>query len=257
MTIWVDPRIGSRELLPYFSPYGVTVELEKLEFGDVMFQGNGPSGVEFIGIERKIITDLIQSMRSNRLSGHQLRGLLETYQHVELVVEGVFRCGTSGELEINYGRDWRAFRLGRGGRPMMFAEMSHYLMTLENVCGVKVVCTANQVQTVAHIVSVYRWYNDKEWDQHNSHDKIYVPELGDERAKGGGGRRVGFQMRKPPGPVELVASTFPGVSSKAWEFGKVYKRVEDMVNDSVEGLCKVEGIGKVGAQKIHKWLRGG
>ena len=58
------------------------------------------------------------------------------------------------------------------------------------------------------------------------------------------------------GPVELVAAQLPGVSKKAFEFGKKFKSVFALVNAEERSLSEVDGIGKKGAGKIYRWLRG-
>ena len=95
--ILIDDRMGSKELLPLFRPYDVTVELSHLEYADIAFFGNGPTGPELVGIERKTLHDLVNSMRSRRLSGYQLPGLMAAYAWVYIVVEGVWRAGDGGE----------------------------------------------------------------------------------------------------------------------------------------------------------------
>ena len=95
--ILLDDRTGSGELLPLFRPYDAPVELARLDFGDACWLGNGATGPELVGVERKTIHDLVSSMRSKRLSGYQLPGLLRTYDWVYLLVEGVWRCGGRGE----------------------------------------------------------------------------------------------------------------------------------------------------------------
>lgn len=244
----IDPRIGSGELLPFFKPYDVAVEIHPLEYGDIMWCGNGPSGPELVGVERKRLSDLVSSMRSNRLSGHQLPGLLAMYEWVYVLVEGVWRAGVGGEVEMLCGRDWVPLRVGP--RWVMFSEVDHYLATLEHKAGVSVHFTQDPKQTAAWLVSRYKWWNDKTWDKHGSHEAIYAPY--EERQ----GRRRGSFVSKPVGPVEMVASQFPGVSKKAYEFGKKFSSVLGMVSAEEKVLAEVEGIGKKGAKRIHEWLRG-
>lgn len=245
--IYLDPRIGSGELLPQFKPYDVEVEVMQLAFGDACWWGNGFDGPTFVGAERKILTDLVASMRSNRLSGYQLPGLLEMYTWVYLVVEGVWQCGDNGEVVMLLGRNWVPLRVG--SRPVLFREIDHYLATLEHKRGVTVKYTSGPKQTAAWMVSRYKWWTDKDWVKHDSDEAIYAPYEENVRA-----RRASFTSKKV-GPVEIVASQLPGVSRKAYEFGKKFNSVVEMVNADVKVLETVEGIGKKGAVKIHGWLR--
>src|SRR5262245_60611921 len=234
--IWLDPRVGSGELLPYFKPYDVDVEVQQLEYGDACFWGEGVEGPTLIGVERKVSNDLVASMRSNRFSGHQLPGLLETYTWTYLVVEGIWQAGKTGEIEvIANGGKWVS--LHTGSRTVLYREVDHYLSTLEHKCGLNIVRTSNRGQTVAWLVSRYKWWQ-KEWRKHDSDEAIYAPY--EERANG---RRASFVPRRA-GPVEVVASQFPGVDRKAYSLGKRFKSVRELVNANVKEFEEVDGIGK-------------
>lgn len=247
--IWLDPREGSKELLPYFKPYDVPVELQQMAAGDLAFWGNGADGPVLVGIEHKTIHDLISSMRTNRLSGHQLTGLLETYAFIILIVQGIWRCGKTGEIEVHVGaRKWITLRIG--SRSVLYREVEHYLATLEHRVGVVVKFVPDYEQSVAFIVSRYKWWTEKDWYKHDSFEAIYAP-YEDKIAS-----RRGTFTRRTVGPVELVAAQMPGVSKKAYEFGKLFKSVEAMVNADEKQLAAVDGIGKKGANRIYHWLRG-
>lgn len=247
--ILLDPRVGSGELLPYFKAYDVAVsDEEQLDCGDAWWWGCGHDGMVMVGAERKIITDLISSMRTNRLSGFQLSKLLSTYAFTYLIVEGIWQCGADGSIEVpTGGGKWTPLRVG--SRSVLYREVDHYLATLEHRCGVTVKYTSNKAQTVAYLISRYKWW-EKEWYKHDSFEAIYAPY--EERAQT---RRGSFTIRTA-GPVEVVAAQFPGVSKKAWEFGKKFRNVHDLINAEEKRLGEIDGIGKKGALKIYNWIRG-
>lgn len=246
--ILLDPRIGSGELLPYFKPYDIPVEVQQLDFADACWWGCGHDGPVLVGAERKIITDLIASMRSNRLSGFQLPGLLDMYGFVYLIVEGIWQCGADGCIEVP-GAHGKWIPLRVGSRSVLYREVDHYLATLEHRCGVTVKYTANRGQTVAYLVSRFKWW-EKDWYKHDSFEAIYS-NYEDKVVS-----RRGVFTRRTVGPVELVAAQFPGVSKKAYEFGKTFATVHAMVNAEEKRLGEIEGIGKKGAKRIWNWLRG-
>jgi ERCC4-type nuclease len=249
MTILLDYRIGSKELLPHFKPYDVPVELSTLDFGDLAFWGNGHDGPVLVGIELKNISDLVSSMRSNRLSGHQLPGLMNMYGFVIVIVQGIWQCGKNGEVEtIGHGGKWWPLRIG--SRPVLYREVDHYLATLEHRCGIVVKYTSNAGQTAAFVISRYHWWNDKDWHKHDSHEAIYNGYQ--DRVTS----RRGSFVRRTVGPVEQVASTLPGIDRKAYEFGKRFKCVRDLVNATEKELEQVDGVGKKGAKRIVEWLSG-
>ena len=106
--ILIDNRTGSKELFPLF-PKG-SAKLCHLPFGDFSFVGNGPDEMPLnIGIERKQIREVAGEMSAGRLVGHQVPGLLATYQVVYLIVEGRWR-----------GIPRRAYSKPRGGSGRMW-----------------------------------------------------------------------------------------------------------------------------------------
>ena len=81
--ILVDDRIGAVEIAPLLGSPNVTC---RLEFADFAWSGNGPDGQVDIGVERKSLLDLLASMTTGRLSGHQMVGLTAQYDWVYLLV---------------------------------------------------------------------------------------------------------------------------------------------------------------------------
>ncbi len=251
--IVLDDRKGSGELLRFFRPFDVMVAASRLEYGDACWPGNGPTGDCLIGLERKRITDLVQSMRDRRLSGHQLPGLVETYEFVYLVVEGYFRPGDHGELEERRGKnDWRS--LG-----VMYREVDNHLSTLELKCGVIVRRTSTPQETVTLIVNLYKWWNDKTWDKHRSHRQVYAPTPEALVTS----RKVRFvspetMIRRKYGDsavlVWKMAAQIPGLDAKAEKAAAYFRTVRRMANARVEDWIKA-GFGKVLAGKCVEALR--
>src|SRR5271169_4444109 len=125
--ILLDDRVGSHELLPYFSPYGVQVESTRLDYGDACWVGKGPDGDCMVGVERKTIGDFISSMRGKRLAGHQLPGLMSSYEFTYLIVEGIYRPGETGELEQRQGHGKGKSGWGWKGMGVRYREVDNHL----------------------------------------------------------------------------------------------------------------------------------
>ena len=100
--ILVDPRAGSRELIPLLEAYGsprripVQLAAEEMPAGDFLFEGNGPYGRVRVGVERKTIPDLINSRDQGRLMGTgkspgQVHKMMEQFDYSWLLVEGIWR----------------------------------------------------------------------------------------------------------------------------------------------------------------------
>ncbi len=246
--IWIDNRAGSNDLAKYLSPYGLEVELCRLPSADIAWYGKGqrdgePCDVR-VGYELKTISDLVASMRDNRLSGQQLPAMLEDYDHVGLIVQGVWRCGEDGLIQVmSYRGGWMTLNLGRRG--ILYKELAHYLSTLTHRLNVTVDRTSDYMQTAAYVACEYSWWNDKDWQEHDSFNAIYAPVES----------RIGNKRLKVAGNVECIAAQLPGIGRKAWEFRKWFKTPVEIANANVKDLMRVDGVGKTGAEKIYRWWR--
>ena len=166
----VDDRQGSAELAPLLARLGLPVEVCRLPFGDVAFAGRGIQGAPIdIGIELKTLGDLASSLRTDRLAGYQLPGLLSTYDHVWLIVEGVYGCDKQGQVTTT-GHRGRATTLH--GK-MALAELEGRLLSLEVQAGVHVKQTFARWHTVKVVERLYRYWTDRNADEHRSHVAIH------------------------------------------------------------------------------------
>lgn len=169
----VDRRVGSKDLLSPLRYAGHEAELVELEFADVAFSGLGAKGASVdIGIELKTLNDLVGSLRSGRLAGHQLPGLRAKYEHAWLVVEGLWRSNDRGFVVTYQGKS-------RGWVPlhgkMTASEMEKQLLTLELCGGLHVRYTNSRADTVRFVSTLYRWWTDVAQDQHTSHLAVHQP----------------------------------------------------------------------------------
>ncbi len=242
MTLRIDNRIGSVELAPLFQSYGIKPIMCRLEFGDLEFHGNGQHGTCAIAVERKRINDLVSSIQSKRLSGHQLPGMARQYDYAYLIVEGVWRPAENGQLEIRSHGSWSQAYCGQ----VTYRQIDNYLSTLEIKSGMIYRRTYNELETVAVIVDLMRWW-EKEWDDHHSHDVKYQPADGPE------GRRLRMTL---PSQVELVARTLPGLDRKARRVAKRFTTVKDMIQATQDDWLTIDGIGPVLSVRIMEALHG-
>jgi ERCC4-type nuclease len=227
--ITIDRRQGSGELLRLF-PAG-RANIGDLEYGDFSLLGNGPGGIPvFIGVERKTLSDLINSTLSGRLQGHQLPGLLSSYNYTYLVVEGVWKV-KDGNIQ-----QWR-----KGGwvrERGMSAHALHALVnTLSIITGVNVVRTDSPAGTVDWLLDLHDWWI-KPYNRHRGH--------------------LGFQVEPrastlldKPSLVRRVAKELPGIG---WERSKVvadhFRSVLEMVVADERRWQEIPGIGPVLARSV-------
>lgn len=243
----IDSRVGSKELQPYINP-AITPTLCRLEYADVSFFGNGydspndiPNLVN-IGIERKTITDLISSIESGRLSGHQLTGLINSYNYVYLLVEGLWQSNPkTGILEIYKAHKWQAFE---HGRPHTGTEINNYLNTLAVKCNVKIWRTSDIRQSGRWISDLYLWWQ-KSWDKHKAHQQSYQePEE--------------IAPLIPATPMQNMLKA--GIKNLGWKKARIvseeFPTMLDLALADVKVLTALPGIGKIQASKILETVRG-
>ena len=170
MSLTVDPRIGSGELLPDLQALGLTAELAHLDFGDIQCIGRGPEERPvLIGVERKTIGDLLRCISDKRFVGHQLPGLLASYEIIYLLVEGVITAGRKKELLILKDRGrWDFEAPSWGERTWKYASVMGWLMTLENRAGVRVIWSPDRRSTALWLAELETWWQQP-WESHRSH----------------------------------------------------------------------------------------
>lgn len=242
--IRIDYRTGSKELDPYIHSKH---EIATLDYGDIDFIGMGDDAPAYVCIERKVIGDLISSMSSGRLSGHQLIGMLEHYTHIYLLVEGIWRPNPqTGVLEKLRGKKWTPVH--HGSRKYMARDVYNYINTLAVICGVIPVFTDTIQQSGYWIDCLYGWWS-KEWKDHKSHLKFHRQEANVPK------KNRSVILRKPTSFERIVS----GISNIGWstavELKKYFGSVMELSLASEEQLTKVPGIGPKTAQKIIKELR--
>ncbi len=164
----VDSRAGSQELVAPLKQLQLSVCETTLEFGDVAFTSKDAGDV---GIEFKKLEELVQSLRSGRLVGHQLIGMRAAYDFCWLVVEGEWRHDKDGFVCTRGRKGWAPIR----GK-MTASELEKQLLTLQLKGGMHVRFTENRAASLRVIANLYRWFTDGDFDAHRSHLAIYRPE---------------------------------------------------------------------------------
>lgn len=158
---------------------GLPTVRTELEFGDYAFEGRGELDAPVqIGIEYKKLHELVQSMRTSRLEGHQLLGMRSgptpLYDFAYLYVEGeVLYDGRGVLLE-------RKWRMGRPIIEPMKGGMNAYeflkrMEVLHLRGGLNVRFFKTRELAMDGIEVLYRVWTDKALDAHTSHIAIYNP----------------------------------------------------------------------------------
>jgi ERCC4-type nuclease len=238
--LFVDSRVGSQDLAPVLRSLGLSVDLTTLDFGDVAFIGNGPDDTPVpVGLELKKLNDILQCITTGRFAGHQLPGLIQTYDQVWLIIEGLWRANPKdGVLETRAGGEWRAVNLG--SRTWMYRDFESFLTTMEMKGGIRIRRTNDRHETARTVAGLYSWWCNKEFEEHRSH-------LALSRA---------HQMRDsallvPPSLRYRVAAELPGLGTmKAGMVAGHFESVRAMVNADEKEWQSLPGIGKTLAKRI-------
>jgi ERCC4-type nuclease len=159
------------EIIDHFARERVFAERTVMPYGDYAWIGRGEGGKEVhVGIERKEIHDLLSSLRSGRLAGHQLEGMVNTYEFRWLLVEGEWRVDRKGLIRTNSRGVWRV-------APGHWTEdeLTKQLATLAHRGGLNLWRTRDLRHSAKWMAAYYRWWTDTDFDDHKSHLVIYHP----------------------------------------------------------------------------------
>jgi ERCC4-type nuclease len=245
MSIQIDNRAGSAQLAPLLRSLGVEVDLTTLPFGDAAWIGWGANGdAVSCGCEVKKIEDVVACIQSGRFAGHQLPGLIASYDHVWLLIIDEYRPrARDGVLEYR--------KEGRGGgmywsescgrqRTVFWRDVESWLMTCQIMGGIRVHQVPDYNSAAMWLKLVSNWFAKEE---HKSHRVLYgTKELFADHA-----------LLVKPTLARRVAAQLPGIGEKrSAEVARVFHTLEDMVEASPKDWAtKVEGVGKGIAAKIY------
>lgn len=249
--ILVDPRAGSSDLLPQLVARGLPASMYQMEYGDVSFLGNGPSGPMSVGVEYKRTGDALACMTGGRFAGHQLPGLMQTYQHYWLLVEGITRCGqdngSEGVLQVRgWPEGWKDYR--QGSRYVMWRDYQNWLMSLQQMGGVKVAQTASLKESATWIGALYAWWQ-KQWHDHKSVGTIYTAPFTDNGS-------ALANIATAPSLSRLWAMQLPGVGQdKSKVVAMAFPTALELANADESRWQMVSGIGKTLASRIVASIR--
>lgn len=246
--ILVDSRVGSRELLQTIRNLGVEAETAPNLDADFQFDGNGPDGSVLIGIERKTIADLVDSITSERLAGGQIGRMLSTYSVCYIIVEGIYqRSKLDGSLEVLLGREWRPLRTR-----ITYDAVDRFLCSLEETATFRLRRTRDDYETAVSIVNMYKFW-DKEWHDHTTAKAIYAPVSTPPRTS----HKPQIYAIKAT-PVEKWICQLPLIDGRAHELAKLFKSPYDLATADEARWLTIKGhrLGKKTIATILEWIHG-
>jgi hypothetical protein len=233
----VDPRAGSKNLIPVLRSLGINVAVEPMEFGDVAFAGNGPDGVVTVGFEHKTLDDVLKCIVDGRFAAHQLPGMQACYDVRWLVIQGEWTASDGGELLIRKGRKWKTVP-GQNRKVWFYSAVEHWIETMRTEGGFHVHYPPDLRRAALFIKARYTWWQ-REWTSHDSLHAFNTSMI---------------HVVQRPGITKRMAACVPGVG---WELsGRVAKHFgtpKEMVNAPASEWMKVEKIGPTIAKRAV-WL---
>jgi ERCC4-type nuclease len=219
-----------------------TAEPKTLLAGDFMFTGNGPGDEPIlVGIERKRMRDMVNSLRGGRLAGEQIPKLLR-YDQPYIIFESRWKTDwVTGQAVEKWGRDWTPVLSGTK-QIITGLEIQSALNDIQDKTLIKILHTEDPKQTVELVVQLaYSWA--KPWDKRNHHLDLHRP--------------VQYQSADKASTVRRVAFALNGIGwEKSLEIESHFPTVEAMVGATVQEWGKLPGFGKVLSRKIYGQLHG-
>ncbi len=213
-----------------------------LHAGDFMFTGTGPDNDPvLIGVERKRMRDMVNSIRGGRLSGEQIPKLCR-YDYPYIIFESRWKTDwTTGQAMEKWGRNWTPVFSGTK-QVITGLEINSYLNDVRDKTPIKILYSEDPRQTVDMVMSLaYSW--SKPWTDRHHHLDLHRP--------------AQYQNAEKASTVRRIAYALDGVGwEKSGAVEENFKTVEDMVQATVKDWERLPGFGKVLSRKVYGQLHG-
>lgn len=218
---------------------GVPARLGSLEFGDVAFDGYGPSGLVPVGIELKSVTGLLGDIVTGRFAGHQVPGMQRIYPYRYLVVEGAHRPSSSdGLLEVPGRAGWCV-----PSPAMMYVDFMKIIDDIDLRAGFRVRRAWGWADTAQIVAAAYHGFQ-KKWDAHKALKQF-------------NNAPPGVVLLTPPTLLRLWARDLPGIGwEKSAAVEDAFESPLQMARATQRAWEAVPGIGKVIASRAWCAIRG-
>lgn len=240
--ILVDPRVGSKDLLPHIQKIGTPCQLQTLEYGDACFEGNGPDMSRvYIGVERKRVGDMLNCIDDARYAAHQRPGMQSMYNKDVLIIEGTWKPDVQSGymMECVAALTWRPYRYRT--QMVRYSKLFRYLLTIQ-LAGTMVISSRDAEQTAYNITELYAYFQ-KKWDDHVSlleQQRLAIP-----------------TMNGKPTLVQKWAAAIEGIGPKlCMRAAEKFDSPIQLAKADEQDWMEIEGVGSKLAQKIVKTVNG-
>lgn len=245
--ILVSSATGSWELQSLIQKQGVLCEKTSLASGDACFEGQGPEGLTGIGVERKRLRDMLDSINSGRLNEQRGR-MTGPYGFSFLILEGYWRPDIRTGILMRGlpqpdGKMVWTDQWGQGMSRQMYYKLRRYLFSV-SLAGMHVLYTRDVAHTAYDITELYHYFQ-KPWREHKSmlamhQQSVTIPTLN---------RRAGLTRR--------WAFELAGVGMQYSEDAeRVFRTPRVLANSEERDWMRIPGIGPKTAIEIVKEIGG-
>lgn len=177
MTLFIDPREGSKDLISIHPIPDLSPVHCPLNSGDVAFCGKGPNNSSlFIGLELKEISEFVSSLQSQRLQGGQLPRMIRDYSIRYLLIYGRIRASPKDGKSLQIYRSgsklrregWYSCNHNGSKRETLYSTVQAFLHGPSLwAAGIQPLHVEDKSEAAQLIATLYRVWN-KPWHKHNS-----------------------------------------------------------------------------------------
>lgn len=237
------------DLQHHLSNLKVPSVFSRLDFGDASLLGYGPAEIPvLVGVEIKKVPDVLACMQDGRFSAHQLPGMCRSYSYRYLVVEGPWRPDEHGYVTVPRGQGtW-----SRPGTQMLASGLGRWLLTMDVMCGMRVIPTRDRQHTARFLSDLWHWWSQP-WGGHDAH-------LALEEFHAGGANQQHLDLTIPKQEWRLCrdwAAAIPSLGRiKAGRVADHFETAYQLATAKMGEWLKIKGIGKGIAAEAVKLIGG-
>ncbi len=254
MQLQIDPRAGSEKLIAKFPG---ECEATTLEFGDIAFFGNGPDNVVwYIGIEYKQLDDLVACIKSGRLTGTQLPGMMNLYDLSLIIVEGIAQPepDTGRLMRYRGGGGSYGMRIGYSSYDNFLTSIAVFSTLSGKPCIVK---TSSSIAiTVQMIRDIYELFQ-KPWSEHKAFTRPDCTKM----------ERVSFNIdlidikpEDPDYPKHVLRKSVFQVDRIGWDvagaIAEKFSTMENALAASQKEWQTIDHVGPLMADRVYRAFHG-
>ena len=158
---------NTKILISHIRARGVAAESDNLPYGDFAFEGKGPEGPVFVGIERKAHHDMLNCIDDSRFSALQMNGKKNLYGVRILLLEGRWMPHYQTGVMLERWDDRTPWNYCKpAGKAVMYYKLYRYLMSV-SLAGFIVNYSQDLQHTAYNVVEWYQYFQ-KRWEDHTA-----------------------------------------------------------------------------------------